>query len=122
MGSTRHESSAVFYCIGTYLFHAGSFVLPGSPLHITVSQTSKGGPHHLFPRLGGTAFRLHPGHHDECVIQVLVQRGENMQAVLFAALPGKTTCSPATVSAEGAQFNGRPSPAPNWRGNGGTQY
>jgi hypothetical protein len=29
---------------------------------------------------------------------------------------------PATVSAEGRQFNGAPSPAPHWRGNGGTQY
>jgi hypothetical protein len=53
-----------------------------------------------------------------------------MCAVLFAASPGQTPCSPATVSAEGAQFNGRPfpatvsaegrqfngapSPAPNW--------
>jgi hypothetical protein len=73
-----------------------------------------------------------------CARNRLVQRGGNMQAVLFAASPGKTTCSPATVSAEGAQFNGRPfpatvsaegrqfngapSPAPHWRGNGGTQY
>jgi hypothetical protein len=55
-------------------------------------------------------------------VNTLVQPGGNMQAVLFAASPGKTTCSPATVSAEGRQFNGAPSPAPNWRGNCGTQY
>src|SRR5262245_24804099 len=62
----------------------------------------------------------------------------NNARVLGTLSLANTTCSPATVSAEGAQFNGRPfpatawaegpqlnaapSPSPNWRGNCRAQH
>jgi hypothetical protein len=62
-------------------------------------------------RLASVTLRLAESNAESALEVQLVQRGGNMQVVLFVTSPRKTTCSPATVLAEGAQFNGRPSPA-----------